>query len=41
MDDWLSVAEAAQRLGVSERRVRQLLDAGELAVGWVGPYRVI
>jgi excisionase family DNA binding protein len=41
VDDWLSVAEAAQRLGVSERRVRQLLDAGELAVGWVGPYRVI
>ncbi len=41
MDDWHSVAQAAQQLGVSERRVRQLLDAGDLDAGWVGPHRVI
>lgn len=41
MDDWHSVASAAQQLGISERRVRQLLDVGELDAGWVGPHRVI
>lgn len=41
MDDWLSVADAAHRLHVSERRVRQLIDAGELEVGHVGPHRVV
>lgn len=29
-DDWLSAAQAAAVLGVSERRVRQLVSAGEL-----------
>jgi excisionase family DNA binding protein len=30
IEGWLSVAEAAQRLGISVQRVRQLLHAGEL-----------
>ena len=40
IEDWLSVAEAAARLGISAQRVRQLLHAGELdgrkgPGGWV------
>src|SRR5665647_3408165 len=40
IEGWLSVAEAAERLGISVQRVRQLLHAGELDSrkgpgGWV------
>jgi len=30
IEGWLSVADAAERLGISVQRVRQLLHAGEL-----------
>lgn len=39
--EWLSVAEAAARLRVSPRRVRQLLDAGDLTGDTVGRHVLV
>lgn len=40
-DQWLSVAQAATRLSVSERRVRQLLASGELSSAEVAGRQVL
>lgn len=37
----LTVAEAAVELGVSHRRVQQLIDSGRLSAEWLGKQRVI
>ena len=37
MDEWVTVSQAAARLGLSAARIRQMVDSGEL-LGRRGPY---
>ena len=40
-EDWITTAEAAEMLGLTQRRVRQLLDEGELEFRKVTPRLVM
>jgi excisionase family DNA binding protein len=41
VEDWMTVKEAATRLGVTDSRVRQHIQSGRLPAAKVGPVNII